>query len=331
MTPRILWTDYLAHNKTLGSKLQLIDEELFKVLMEASSEPKILYDAAIHPIKSGGKRLRPLLVLLACEAVTGDFMKALSVAVAIEIIHTSSLIHDDLIDQDSERRGAPTVHMKYDNNMAILSGDILISKAMQMISDNSSIKVRRAIAQACIEMCEGECLDVSFKKSPETVTEENYLKMVGKKTGALVRAAAECGGIIGGGTRHQVRSLAKYGEFLGLSLQLRDDVHEILTTETGPEASLNNCLLGQGSNLVLIHSFRNSDKSQQNLLRSLFTSNVDCHRLRDATNVFENSMSIQHVERLSERFEKEAKEAIIGMNFRNQRILEDLAGYVARN
>ncbi len=317
MRPRNLWTDYLAHNKTLRSKLRLIDEELFKVLMEASSEPKILYDAAIHPIKSGGKRLRPLLVL--------------SVAVAIEIIHTSSLIHDDLIDQDSERRGAPTVHMKYDNNMAILSGDILISKAMQMISGNSSIKVRRAIAQACIEMCEGECLDVSFKKSPETVTEEDYLKMVGKKTGALVRVAAECGGIIGGGTRHQVRSLAKYGEFLGLSLQLRDDVREILTTETGPEASLNNCLLGQGSNLVLIHTFRNSDKSQQNLLRSMFTSNVDCHRLRDATNVFENSMSIQHVERLSERFEKEAKEAIIGMNFRNQRILEDLAGYVARN
>jgi len=319
----------MGHSKQLRAKLLTIEKELFKNL-QAPSEPQILYEASIHPIRSGGKRLRPLLTLLACEAVGGNFQKALPVATAIELIHTASLIHDDLIDEDRERRGAPTVHTKYGRNVAVLSVDLLTAKAMQIISENSPAKIRRIVAEACIEMCEGEYMDMSFKKSPEAVTEEEYLKMVRKKTGALVKAAAECGAITGGGNTREIKSLSRYGEFLGLSLQLSDDVQEILTAKLCPTVSVSNGLVSQGSNLVLIHSFRNSDRSSQSFLRRLVTSNTDRSGLRAALDVFESSMSIQHVQRMSERFEREARNAMLGMHFHNQRILEDLAKFVSR-
>lgn len=320
--------DYLSHSPPLRAKLSLINEKMAKAL-GTDSEPRILYEASTHLIRSGGKRLRPMLTLLACEAVRGDFLKALPVAAAIELIHTASLIHDDLIDEDLERRGSSTVHVKYGSEGAILSGDLLISKAMQILSSSLG-RIREIVSRACIQMCEGEYMDMAFKKHPEAVTEESYLKMVRKKTGALVNAAAECGGIIGGGSDQQVAALSRYGESVGLSLQLRDDVQEILTAEAIPATSTGNCLLGEGSNLVLIHSFNNSDKSSRDFLRSLIASDRDCHRVRDAIGLLENSTSIEHVQRLSEQFEEEAKKAVAGMNFINQKILEDLAELVTR-
>ncbi len=321
-------TNYLSGSPPLRAKLSLINEEMAKAL-GTDSEPGILYEASTHPIRSGGKRLRPMLSLIACEAVRGEILKVLPVAVAIELIHTASLIHDDLIDEDLERRESPTVHVKYGSEVAILSGDLLTSKAMQILS-NSPSRIRETISRACIQMCEGEYMDMIFKKHPEAVTEENYLKMARKKTGALVKAAAECGGITGGGSEQQVVALSKYGESVGLSLQLRDDVHEILAVEAMLTTSTSNCLLGEGSNLVLIHSFNNSDESSRNFLRSLIASDRDCHRVRDAIGLLQNSTSIQHVQNLSEKFEEEAKKAINGMDFCNQEILEDLAELVSR-
>lgn len=154
--------------------------------------------------------------------------------------------------------------------------------------------------------------------------------MVRKKTGGLARAAAECGAIIGGGTDKQLKSLSSYGESLGVSLQLRDDVREILTVEVTPTVTANSRLINEGSNLVLIHSFRNSGRSSRNILRSLVSRN-DRSKLKDAIGVFENSMSIQYVQRMSEQFEREARNAILDMHFQNQRTLEELAGLVARN
>ncbi len=319
--------DSMKHRRLLKAKLAIIEKELLKVL-QVPSEARLLYDASLHPIISGGKRLRPLLTLMTCEAVGGDFLKALPVATAVELIHTASLIHDDLIDNDLERRAAPTVHTKYDRDVAVLSGDLLIAKAMQIISENPSVKIRRTMAEACIEMSEGEYLDTVFKKHPETVTEENYLTMVRKKTGALVRAAAGSGALIGGGDSKEVELLSKYGEYLGLSLQLRDDVQEILAAFANKTTLSGKCLLGQGSNLVLIHSFINSGKSSPHFTDGLTRTNESCSSTEDLMEVFENSTSIQHVQGLSEQFERKATDAIAGMHFRNQRTLEDLVEFV---
>lgn len=196
--PANLLLSSLRHRNLLKAKLSLVEDELFRVL-QSSPSAQTLYEASLHPIKSGGKRLRPLLSLLSCEAVGSDFKKALPVATAIELIHTASLIHDDLIDDDIKRREAPTVHVRYDRDTAILSGDLLISKAMQIISENSPVRVRRIVSSTCVEMSEGEYMDMVFKSSPEDATEENYLKMARKKTGVLVGAAA-CGAIMGGGS-----------------------------------------------------------------------------------------------------------------------------------
>ncbi|MEM3018427.1 MAG: polyprenyl synthetase family protein, partial [Candidatus Bathyarchaeia archaeon] len=161
-------------------------------------------------------------------------------------------------------------------------------------------------------------------------TEENYLEMAKKKTGALVRAAAMCGAIIGGGSNRQVEALSKYGEFVGLSLQLRDDVQEILIAVAGCGAATTNRLLGEGSNLVLIHSFNSSDRPSRDSLRNLVASNAGYHRTRDAIRLLRNSTSIHHVQNLSKKFKEKAKKAVSGMNFCNEGILEDLAEMVSQ-
>ncbi|MBS7622360.1 polyprenyl synthetase family protein [Candidatus Bathyarchaeota archaeon] len=311
----------------MREKLSLVEEELARAL-SADTEPRVLYKASTHLIRSGGKRLRPILTLIACEAVRGDFMKALPPASAIELIHTASLIHDDLIDGDLKRRGSSTVHVEYGRGVAMLSGDLLLSKAMRILSSSPS-RIRRIISQACVEMCEGEYMDVVFKKHPEAVTEADYLEMVRKKTGALVKAAAECGGIVGGGSDRQILALAEYGESVGLSLQLRDDLREILAVKLRSTTLTSNCLLGEGSNLVLIHSFRNSNKSSQDFIRRLVTSSSNYRQVQEAIDFFKDSASIQHVQRLSEYFEAAAKKAVAGMNFSNQKIFEDLAELVS--
>ncbi|MEM2942303.1 MAG: polyprenyl synthetase family protein [Candidatus Bathyarchaeia archaeon] len=320
--------DSLKCGKLLEIELPLIEEGLLKVL-QSTSKARLLYEASLHPILSGGKRVRPLLTLVSCESVGGDFRKALPEAIAIELIHTASLIHDDLIDQDLERRGSPTVHVKYGVDLATLAGDLLISKAMHILSSSPG-KIREIVSQACVQMCEGECMDMIFKKHPEAVTEENYLEMAKKKTGALVRAAAMCGAIIGGGSNRQVEALSKYGEFVGLSLQLRDDVQEILIAVAGCGAATTNRLLGEGSNLVLIHSFNSSDRPSRDSLRNLVASNAGYHRTRDAIRLLRNSTSIHHVQNLSKKFKEKAKKAVSGMNFCNEGILEDLAEMVSQ-
>ncbi|MEM2933489.1 MAG: polyprenyl synthetase family protein, partial [Methanocellales archaeon] len=168
----------------------LVDKAIKKYL--PISHPEELYKASRHLLDAGGKRLRPVMLMLAAEAVLGDLENVIPAAVAVELVHNFTLIHDDIMDEDELRRGMPAVHVKWDTSSAILAGDTLCCKAFEILA-KSKAEPKRIVAsidilsRALTEICEGQWLDLDFEKR-ETVSIREYLEMVRKKTGMLLAA-----------------------------------------------------------------------------------------------------------------------------------------------
>lgn len=232
-------------------KMRMIDSELAKAL--PNIEPDNLYEAASHLLKASGKRIRPLLTLLSCEAVGGNVKDALNVAIAFELLHIASLIHDDILDGDTLRRGKRTVHSVWGTETAIIAGDLLIGKAVEIATRTDYPRVLNLVAQATVEMCEGEILEMELQRNLRAISEELCLKIIEKKSASLIRVAAESGAIIGGGSEDVVKSISKYGELMGIAYQIRDDVLNLISTETILKKPVKTDLLAMRPNLVLLH------------------------------------------------------------------------------
>ena len=196
-------------------------------------EPSELYEASAHYIKSGGKRLRPLMAIKSCEMFGGTQERALPAASAVEFIHNFSLVHDDIMDNDDMRHGIPTVHKNFGVPIAILSGDILFSKAFQILSynknnefkDSSLLNMIRRLSTACIDICEGQCQDIQFSHSINFPSEYEYLEMITKKTAALFEVSCSLGALSAQSTTDtDVNNMADFGRYSGIAFQLIDDL-----------------------------------------------------------------------------------------------------------
>lgn len=191
--------------------------------------PATVYEPIHYVLSGGGKRIRAILTLLSSEAVGGKREAALHPALAIEILHNFTLVHDDIMDHAPLRRGRLTVHKKWDENTAILSGDEMIAQAYKEIlkTDSPNLKpILGVYTNALVEVCEGQGLDKEFE-TRRKVTMADYIGMISKKTGRVISAAAEMGALAGNGTMVQVKRLRKYGEYLGLAFQIMDDLLDI--------------------------------------------------------------------------------------------------------
>src|SRR3990170_1197499 len=195
-----------------------VDSELAKFVSSLSQLS--LYPQIEYAVLSNGKRLRPLLVILAAESTGGNRSKVMPLALAFELMHTATLVHDDVIDQDEMRRGRPSLHKKWSINDAILTGDALIALAVNVASAYGE-NILKNVSQTALELCEGESLDLV--DSLET-TEEDYFNRIRYKSASLCTSAAYCGAIAGEGTPGDARSLAMFGESFGIAYQLRDDI-----------------------------------------------------------------------------------------------------------
>lgn len=190
-----------------------------------TKEPVNLYQPINYILGLGGKRLRPVLVLMAAEIFGADFKKSLDAALAIEIFHNFSLVHDDIMDDAPLRRGKATVHEKWDVNTGILSGDAMLITAYQLF-ENYEGEIFRDLAKlfgkTALEVCEGQQYDVDFE-TRDNVTQIEYLKMIEYKTAVLVAAALQMGGIVAGATKEEQNSIYEFGRNLGIAFQLQDD------------------------------------------------------------------------------------------------------------
>ena len=215
----------------LESVAKTIDHMIDRYFVDKTGE---LNKASAHLLAAGGKRLRPAVVMLAADAVKpGSSDDLLHAALALEVTHTFTLIHDDIMDDDNLRRGVPTVHTQWDMPTGILAGDVLYARAFEHIcmtngKDDAKVRAVTMLAKACADICEGQHMDMSFEHRTD-VSEGEYMEMVKKKTGVLYAAAAGIGGVLAGGNAIQVRALYNFGLTTGIAFQIQDDLIDLLT------------------------------------------------------------------------------------------------------
>lgn len=216
--------------KSLESYQSCVNDALVARLQQKNfDEPAGLYEPCKYILQNGGKRVRASLVLLASKMFSGSFEKALSVALAFETFHNFTLIHDDIMDKASIRRGIPTVHIKWDENTAILSGDAVMIIAYRFFEEagENVMKLFPLLNKTALEVCEGQQYDIDLEKAAlqdALVTESVYLKMIELKTSVLLAACLKAGSIVGGANEVDAQKMYEIGRLLGVAFQLQDDV-----------------------------------------------------------------------------------------------------------
>jgi len=212
--------------KELTQLIELINNRLKE--LSYGEEPKELYDPISYIMSLGGKRMRPLLVLLAYRLFKDDVESVLDEAIAVEVFHNFTLMHDDIMDEAPIRRGQPTVHEKWNENVAILSGDVMLVKAYDLLLDApGNLKQIIKDFNACAAgVCEGQQLDMNFEELP-TVAEETYINMIRLKTAVLLGYSLKLGAMLAEASEEQAQKLYDFGVQIGIGFQLKDDLLDV--------------------------------------------------------------------------------------------------------
>ena len=214
-------------------KKEILKVETGLTTLLKNKKPKSLYVPCSYILNSGGKRLRPFLVLISAKAVGGKFKDVYNAAMAMEILHNFTLVHDDIMDNSDKRRGRLTLHKKYDISTAILAGDSLITLAYECLLRDCKRNTNQIVStftKGVLEVCEGQSLDKEFEARNDVSIEE-YKRMIYKKTAALMESCCSVGAQISGAEEKQLKAVERFGKNLGLAFQLQDDLLDLVAEE----------------------------------------------------------------------------------------------------
>jgi len=214
------------------------------------TEPTYLSEPMNYALQAEGKMLRPALCLAATEAVGGDWRDAVTVGTALEIFHTFTLVHDDIMDGDELRRGIPSLHKAFGNNRALLSGDTLLLYVYQLLAEVDESKFTR-FNDGAMDVCKGQGWDMEFE-GVDHIKPQQYKMMIDLKTGALIRLACHLGGIIGGGSDEAIEALSRFGLLLGRAFQMQDDLLEVTSSSATMGKSLGSDVLNEKKTWIWI-------------------------------------------------------------------------------
>jgi geranylgeranyl diphosphate synthase type II len=251
--------------------------DLIELTIEAEEqdfEPRELYEPIAYTLRNGGKRLRPILVLMGCQVFSDDVSVALKPALGIEMFHNFTLLHDDIMDKAFLRRNQPTVHIKWDVNRAILSGDALAIKANVFIS---SVKreilpeVLGVFNKVALEVCEGQQYDLNFEII-NSVTEQEYMQMISLKTAVLMAGSLKIGALIGGATAEQADLLYSFGHDMGMAFQLQDDYLDSFGNEENFGKSIGGDIKANKKTILLIRALEVATGKDLRILQKWFAS-----------------------------------------------------------
>lgn len=315
----------------LKKRATIFNRELENFLK--NGQPKPLYDAARYLPLAGGKRLRPCISMLSCEAVHGEIKKVIPLAIALELIHNFTLVHDDIMDKSHLRRNLPAVHIEFGEPTAIMAGDLLFAKAfeiMHSIPMDTSIfkKLDYGLIKCVEEICEGQQLDMEFEKR-ENVSEEEYLQMILKKTAFLFMFAAEGGAIAGGGNIDEIKSLKEYGKSLGLGFQIWDDYLDLSSDKKTLGKDIGNDIRNDKKTLIAVHSFNNATGDDKKFLKEIFgNKNASEEDIKKVFELFRKTKSLEYAKNTALNYSAKAKKAfdVLDDSYAKQ-ILMDLADY----
>lgn len=275
-----------------------------------SSVP-LVDQVAEHIIGGGGKRLRPLLVVLAGRACSRTEKACIQAAAFIEFIHTATLLHDDVVDMSSRRRGRDTANEIFGNQASVLVGDFVYSRAFQLMAASRSQRVIEIMADATNLIAEGEVLQLVNARDPDT-TEARYLDVIQRKTAQLFQAGAEVAAVLCGANTVVQRALSDYGRHLGIAYQLIDDVLDYRSDPATRGKNLGDDLAEGKPTLPLIYALRHSTGDQAQQLRAIIQSG-GCEGMEDVMATIESSGGLEYTARLAQTEADQALAALASL------------------
>ena len=289
----------------VAEDLQSVDQTIVQRL---SSDIVLVNQVSQYIIGAGGKRLRPLSVVLAARACGHQGQKHVPAAAIIEFIHTATLLHDDVVDGSDLRRGRNTANHVFGNEASVLVGDYLYSRSFQMMVELGDLRIQEVMANATNTIAEGEVLQLMNAHDPET-TEQRYLEVIYRKTAKLFEAGAQMAAIVSGSTREIEQSMVDYGRHLGTAFQLVDDVLDYKATAEELGKNLGDDLAEGKPTLPLIYALAHAPAAEAAKLReAIETGGID--DLDQITRLIETSGGLEYTARMARREKELAVEAL---------------------
>ena len=289
-------------NKYLNSKLK--------------GNPKKLYDAAGHLIVNGGKRLRPYMVIKSCQILKGKVSNAMPAASAVEMVHNFTLVHDDIMDNDEIRHGVPTVHKKFGMPIAILAGDVLFSKAFQVITDSklsssATIQLVSRLAKACVDVCEGQLLDVKMAEERKIPSQAEYITMVGKKTAALFDVSCAMGAICATNKIKDISNLSSFGRNLGIAFQITDDLIGVMGDSKITKKPVGNDLREGKKSLPILMAIKLAKGNEKKIILKAFgNSKISRNDLNKAVDIIRSLGIEENVRKQALKYAEKAEKSL---------------------
>lgn len=278
------------------------------ILEQLNSDVQLINQLGYYIVSGGGKRIRPMIAVLAARAVGYEGNAHVTIAALIEFIHTATLLPDDVVDESDMRRGKATANAAFGNAASVLVGDFIYTRAFQMMTSLGSLKVLEVMSEAVNVIAEGEVLQLMNVNDPD-ITEENYMRVIYSKTARLFEAAAQCSGILAGCTPEEEKGLQDYGRYLGTAFQLIDDLldynadGEQLGKNVGDD-------LNEGKPTLPLHAMHHGTPEQAQMIRTAIEQGNGRHLLEP---VLEAMNACGSLEWTRQRAEEEADKAIAAL------------------
>ena len=275
-----------------------------------TKEPVNLYEPITYILNLGGKRLRPVLVLMTTEIFGTSYKKALDAALAIEVFHNFSLVHDDIMDSAPLRRGKETVHERWDLNTGILSGDTMLINAYQLFESYEGPifkELAQLFTKTAIQVCEGQQYDIDFE-SREDVEIEDYLKMIEFKTAVLVGASLQMGAIVAGAPEESKNALYEFGRLLGIAFQLQDDYLDAFGDPKTFGKQLGGDIIENKKTFLYLTALQKAEKGDASQLEHLYSINPSdsIGKIEAIKSIFEQSGASELTRQEIEKYTKKA-------------------------
>ena len=313
-------------------------EEIEKAIseIEFNSMPADLYDPIRYTLSIGGKRMRPILALLGCDLFSGDLGKVIKPAVGIEVFHNFTLLHDDIMDNDEMRHGVPTVHKKFGMPIAILAGDVLFSKAYQIILDSklskdATIQLVSRLAKACVDVCEGQILDVKMAEEKRIPSQKEYIIMIGKKTAALFDVSCSMGAICATNNQKDISNLSNFGRNLGIAFQITDDLIGVMGDPKITKKPVGNDLREGKKSLPILMAIKIANGKDKKVILKVFGNlKATKNDLKNAVDVIRSLGIEENVRMQALEYAERAKKSLSKYSGSAKTELIDLLDFVVK-
>lgn len=303
--------ELLDYAKIIASKVNKVIEEIVQ------GEPKQLYEASLHLIKAGGKRLRPLATVLAGRMYGLPEDLGVRAGASVEILHNFTLVHDDIMDEDQLRRGVPTVHVVYGTNLAIITGDLLFAKAYEALGrlegevrPDLLVKAFKELTWGAVTVAEGQALDMDFENRTD-VTLDEYIKMIYMKTAALFKSSLIIGATLAGAPEEELEKLSKYASGIGIAFQIRDDILGLIGDEKVLGKPVYSDLREGKKTILVIYALERLSEGDRNYLLSVLGKrDATREELERAAELIKSTGAVEYADELSERYIRDGLSAL---------------------